>query len=227
MKSLKWKKSLKNMDSNIDLLEWKISDIPSHDNDIHSLIKLMNSYGKLPMPFDLIAARARRKIYLKLENVDKIYFDYDFYMLYGNLMGESIWFTNTYILDYAPIYFGKNITVGPDVKLITSWHKTENFNVVKALPIRIGNNVWLTMNIVVLPGVEIGDNTIVGAGSVVSKSLPANVLAAGNPAKVIKGIGRDYEWWVELEENKKNKKDKSLVLIRYIKRIINQIRLLK
>jgi maltose O-acetyltransferase len=57
-----------------------------------------------------------------------------------------------------------------------------------AKPIIIGNNVWITTNVTILPGVTIGDNTIIGAGSVVTKNIPANVFAAGNPCVVIKEI---------------------------------------
>ena len=55
-------------------------------------------------------------------------------------------------------------------------------------PIKIGNNVWFGVNVVVLPGVEIGDNTVIGAGSVVTKDLPKNVVAVGNPCRVLKEI---------------------------------------
>lgn len=57
-----------------------------------------------------------------------------------------------------------------------------------AKPIKVGNNVWIGGNVVVLPGVAIGDNTIVGAGSVVTKDIPPNVVAVGNPCRVIKEL---------------------------------------
>jgi len=219
--------------------EWKITELPSQDNDIHNLVLLMNSYGKFPIPFNLIAERAKKKIIKKLAMVDKINFNYDFFMLYGNMIGSDIWMTNTYILDYAPIVFGKHITIGPDVKLITSWHKTENFNIVKAEPITLSDNVWLPMNIIILPGVEIGENSIIGAGSIVTKSIPANSLAAGNPAKVIKSIDRGYNWWDELHENivainkstpqnGLRKKNRVLGIMQYFyKEVTKQIGLLK
>lgn len=58
----------------------------------------------------------------------------------------------------------------------------------QAKPIRIGNNVWLGGNVVVLPGVTIGDNIVIGAGSVVTKDVPANSLAVGNPCRVVREI---------------------------------------
>lgn len=93
---------------------------------------------------------------------------------------------NSYILDYASIIFGKGVLIGPDCKIITSWHPEEDLHTINAKSITFGDNVWLTMNIIVLAGVEIGSNTIIGAGSIVTKSIPANVFAAGNPAKVIR-----------------------------------------
>ena len=64
------------------------------------------------------------------------------------------------------------------------------------MPVRIGNNCWLGAGVVVLPGVTIGDNTVVGAGSVVTKDLPANVVAVGNPCKVLRPVGeRDRKFY--------------------------------
>ena len=89
-------------------------------------------------------------------------------------------------MDYAPITFGEKVLIGPNCKLITSWHDENDIDTIYAKPIKLGNNVWLTMDVTVLAGGEIGSNTIIEAGSVVTKSIPANVIAAGNPAKVIR-----------------------------------------
>ena len=67
-----------------------------------------------------------------------------------------------------------------------------------AYPITVGNNVWIGAQVCVLPGVTIGDNTVIGAGSVVTKNIPANVLAAGNPCRVIREI-------TEEDKNRYNK----------------------
>ncbi|WP_438024010.1 sugar O-acetyltransferase [Sorangium sp. So ce233] len=95
-------------------------------------------------------------------------------------------------LDGAPITIGDDVLMGPNVQLITATHPVEpeprRQKWERGKPITIGNNVWLGASVIVLPGVTIGDNTVVGAGAVVSRDLPANVLAVGNPARVIRSL---------------------------------------
>lgn len=67
-------------------------------------------------------------------------------------------------------------------------YKTRNKGLEYATPIKVGNNVWFGGNVCVLPGVTIGDNVVIGAGSVVNKDIPSNVVAVGNPCKVVKEI---------------------------------------
>ena len=94
------------------------------------------------------------------------------------------------ILDCAPVTIGNNVLLAPNVSLYTAGHPTNNEQRVAGLeyahPIKIGNNVWIGGGVIVLPGVTIGDNTIIGAGSVVTKDIPAKVIAVGNPCRVIK-----------------------------------------
>ena len=102
-----------------------------------------------------------------------------------------------YIQGKNGIIFGNNVRLGPGVGIISANHSADNFDVwTKCDPIQIGNNVWIGMNSVILPGIKIGDNVIIGANSVVNKDVPPNVIAAGNPCKIIseKGPykGRDY-----------------------------------
>ncbi|AUX47635.1 maltose O-acetyltransferase [Sorangium cellulosum] len=95
-------------------------------------------------------------------------------------------------LDGAPITIGDDVLMGPNVQLITATHPVEpeprRQRWERGKPIKIGNNVWLGTMVIVLPGVTIGDNTVVGAGAVVTRDLPANVLAVGNPARVIRSL---------------------------------------
>jgi maltose O-acetyltransferase len=95
-------------------------------------------------------------------------------------------------LDVAPITIGDDAQIGPNVQLLTPTHPVEpgprRDKWEAAKPITIGNNVWLGGGVVVLPGVTIGDDTVVGAGAVVTKDLPAGVLALGNPARVVRSL---------------------------------------
>ncbi len=99
---------------------------------------------------------------------------------------------NLIILDGAKVKFGDNVFLGPNCAFYTAGHpedfKERNKGLEYAKPITIGNNVWFGGNVVVTPGVTIGDNTIIGAGSVVTKDIPSNVIAVGNPCKVLRPV---------------------------------------
>lgn len=95
-------------------------------------------------------------------------------------------------LDVVAITIGDDVQIGPNVQLLTPTHPVDaEQRLAKweaARPITIGDNVWLGGGVIVCPGVTIGDNTVVGAGSVVVRDLPANVVAVGNPAKVVRQL---------------------------------------
>lgn len=114
-----------------------------------------------------------------------------FYCDYGyNIkIGQNFYANyNCVILDAAEVVFGDNVFVGPNCGFYTAQHPLNvaqrNQGLEYDRPIKIGNNVWLGGNVVVLPGVTIGDNTVIGAGSVVTKDIPSNVVAVGNPCCV-------------------------------------------
>lgn len=95
-------------------------------------------------------------------------------------------------LDVAPITIGDDVQFGPNVQLLTPTHPVQSRprrdKWEAAHPIRIGDNVWLGGGAIVLAGVTIGANTVVGAGAVVTRDLPADVVAVGNPARVVRTI---------------------------------------
>ena len=99
---------------------------------------------------------------------------------------------NLTLVDDTHIYIGDNTMIGPNVTLATAGHpilpelrlKGYQFNI----PIHIGKNCWWGTGVIVLPGVSIGDNSVIGAGSVVTKDIPSNVVAYGNPCKVVRPI---------------------------------------
>lgn len=93
-------------------------------------------------------------------------------------------------LDVAAVTIGDDVQIGPNVQLLTPTHPVEpeprRHKWEAAQPITIGDNVWLGGGVIVLPGVTIGADTVVGAGSVVTRDLPAGVVAVGNPARVVR-----------------------------------------
>ena len=100
--------------------------------------------------------------------------------------------SNLTALDVARITIGEDCQIGPNVQLLTPTHPVDpqprRDKLEAARPIVLGDNVWLGGGVIVCPGVTIGDNTVVGAGSVVVRDLPANVVAVGNPARVVREI---------------------------------------
>jgi len=98
---------------------------------------------------------------------------------------------NCTILDMAEVRIGDDCMIAPNVGIYTAGHSVEPKNRNKSgygIPITIGSNVWIGGHSVILPGVTIGDNSIVAAGSIVTKDVPANVVVAGNPARILKSI---------------------------------------
>ena len=99
---------------------------------------------------------------------------------------------NGVILDCAPVTFGDNVFIAPNCGFYTAGHPldypTRNAMLEFAKPITVGDNVWIGGNVVVLPGVTIGSGSVIGAGSVVSRDIPENVLAVGNPCRPIRSI---------------------------------------
>lgn len=120
--------------------------------------------------------------------------------LHANFGGKHVHFgKNVYanynltMVDDSHIYVGDNTMIGPNVTIATAGHPIDpalrdvqaQFN----MEVHIGRNVWIGGGCVLLPGVSIGDNTVIGAGSIVTKDIPANVVAYGNPCRVIREIG--------------------------------------
>ncbi len=118
-----------------------------------------------------------------------------FYCDYGfNIeIGENFYANhNLVILDGAKVTFGDNVFVAPDCGFYTAGHPLDadrrNKGLEYAKPITVGNNVWFGGGVKVMPGVTIGDGAVIGGGSVVTKDIPANMIAVGNPCKPIREI---------------------------------------
>lgn len=117
------------------------------------------------------------------------YCDYGFHIEVGKNFFANY---NCTILDVAKVTIGDNCQFAPNVAIYTAGHPvhpdTRNTAYEYGIPVTIGDNVWLGGNTVVCPGVHIGNNVVIGAGSVVTKDIPDNVIAAGNPCRVIREI---------------------------------------
>lgn len=100
---------------------------------------------------------------------------------------------NLTLVDDADIFIGDNVMIGPNTVIATAGHpilpslreKAMQYNI----PVFIGNNVWLGAGVIIMPGVKIGDNSVIGAGSVVTRDIPENCVAYGNPCRVRRDIG--------------------------------------
>ena len=127
-----------------------------------------------------------------------IYFDYGCNTYFGKFSGTNFNFT---CLDVCPVHIGDNVMIGPNVTLATPMHPLlpeernvrqqedgSYYNLEYAKPITIENDCWLAANVVVCGGVTIGEGSVIGAGSVVTRSIPPYSLAAGNPCRVIREI---------------------------------------
>lgn len=140
----------------------------------------------------------KRKLILKqilCKTEGNYWIEQPFYCDYGyNIeIGENFYMNhNSVILDCAKVKFGKNVFIAPFCGFYTAGHAIDTQDRIDGLeyafPITIGDNVWIGGHVCVMPGVTIGDNSIIGAGSVVTKDIPSNVIAAGNPCKVLREI---------------------------------------
>lgn len=127
---------------------------------------------------------------------EKIHIEQPFHCDYGcNIeVGENFYANyNLTVLDCNKVVFGDNCMCAPNVMITTAGHPVHPVSRTKnwyeyAIPVTIGNNVWLGANVVVCPGVTIGDGSVIGAGSVVTRDIPANVVAFGNPCRVYREI---------------------------------------
>ena len=114
--------------------------------------------------------------------------------------GANLWITAPFFADYNRITIGDNALIAPNVQIYTAFHPTNAkdrfgepkedgsfaFCKTQTAPVTIGNNVWIGGGAIIMPGVTIGDNVVIGAGSVVTRDVPSNKIACGNPCRVIR-----------------------------------------
>ncbi len=126
---------------------------------------------------------------------ERVWIEPPFYCDYGfNISLETGAYLNfnCIILDCNEVRIGEGTLVGPSVQIYTAYHPIEPVERRKGLelaaPIEIGSNAWIGGGAILCPGITIGDNTTIGAGSVVTKNIPSNVVAAGNPCRVLRTL---------------------------------------
>ena len=154
---------------------------------------LVSKISEIPMDKE----RQRRHFFKELlgSAEGRFYIENPFICDYGY---NIHWGENSYanfgcvILDAAPVHIGKNVMIATNVQILTATHPLEyearNTGMEYAKSIHIGDNVWIGGGVIINPGVTIGHNSVIGSGSVVVKDIPQNVLAVGNPCKVVKDI---------------------------------------
>lgn len=143
-----------------------------------------------------------------IPNSQSIFVIPPFYCEYGTHITTGNNFFANYncvMIDVAEIKFGDNCMLGPNVSIYTAGHPihpdTRNSGYEYGMEVIIGDNVWIGGSVTIVPGVHIGNNVVIGAGSVVTGDVPDNVLAAGNPARVIKEISeKDRRYYYKKKE---------------------------
>lgn len=144
---------------------------------------------------DAVEERTRILRQLIPDSGDGLWLQPPFFCDYGTniKLGEKVFFNfNCVILDVAPVTIGSRTLFGPNVQLYAATHPVNHAERAAGLEygksITIGDDVWVGGNSVICPGVSIGDRSVIGAGSVVTKDIPADVVAAGNPCRVIRSL---------------------------------------
>ena len=141
--------------------------------------------GKIPALIKSLFGKTGENVWIE----PPFHCDYGWNIEVGNNFFANYGLT---ILDVGKVTIGDYAQIAPNVSIYTAGHPihpdSRNSGYEYGFPIRIGNNVWIGGNTVILPGVTIGDNAVIGAGSVVTKDIPANAVAVGNPCKVIREI---------------------------------------
>ena len=162
--------------------------------ELNAVKDVIHEYNQL-RPTDNEAKLRMLKQLLGHVGDDQIIINQPFYCDYGKQISVGRRFFanfNFTVLDEAHVTIGDDCFIGPNVSIYTACHSTDpverNSRREWALPVTIGNNVWIGGSVVILPGVKIGDNVTIGAGSVVVNDIPDGSIAVGNPCRVVRKL---------------------------------------
>ena len=170
-------------------------------------LDLMDEYNRTPRR--LMAQRAAMLPRLFAEVGENCYIESPYFANWGGHhvhLGRNVYANaGLTLVDDTHIYIGDYTMLGPNVVIATAGHPIDPELRAMGLqynkPVHIGKNCWLGAGVIVMPGVTIGDHTVIGAGSVVTKDIPSGVVAVGNPCKVLREVGqRDKEYYYKDEK---------------------------
>jgi len=165
-------------------------------------IARMRRYNKTHPFRQLTRQRLLKKMFAEIGK--NCYIEPPFYANFGGghcHFGEHVYANfNLTLVDDTHIYVGDYTMIGPNVTIATAGHpilpELRQQNYQYNMPVHIGKNCWIGAGAIILPGVTVGDNTVIGAGSVVTKDIPSNVVAVGNPCRVMREISEhDKEFY--------------------------------
>ena len=166
-------------------------------------LDLMDEYNRTPRRLQKERGEMLKKLFAEVG--ENCYIESPYFANWGGHhvhLGSNVYANaGLKLVDDTHIYIGDYTMLGPNVTIATAGHPIDpelrrrglQYN----LPVRIGRNCWLGAGVIVMPGVTIGDNTVIGAGSIVTKDIPANVVAVGNPCRILRPLGqhdREYYW---------------------------------
>lgn len=175
---------------------YKVMEWTDKDGCYYKYLQMMEKYNSLG--YTIEAEKEKQEILKELfaEVGENAYIQAPYHAMWGGRhvhLGNNVYINfNSTFVDDAQIYIGDGTMIAPNVTIIAASHpispklRAEGYGCNK--PVYIGKNVWIASNVTILPGVHIGDNSVIGAGSVVTKDIPSNVIALGNPAKILREI---------------------------------------
>lgn len=178
---------------------YNVLNLTAEDISYKKYLQQMERYNRLG--YTKRAEKEKAKLLRKLfaEVGDGTYIQAPYHAMWGGRhvhLGKNVYINfNCTFVDDAQIYIGDGTMIAPNVTIIAAFHpispklRAEGYGCNK--PVHIGKNCWLASNVTVLQGVTIGDNSVIGASSIVTRDIPANTIAMGHPAKVVRQITAD------------------------------------
>ena len=189
------------------MTEWEkmLAGLPNNDRapelEARRLVakRLFRAYNRTTEEDVEVREEIKRQLFRRVGK--NVFIEPDFICEMGNniTIGDHVFMNfGCIIFDMGEVTIGDNVMFGPRVGIYTTNHAFDPEeridNVVISKPVHIGNRVWIAADVKIVQGVTIGDDSIIGAGSVVTKDIPAGVIAAGNPCRVIRAITEKDKW---------------------------------